>query len=233
MTIAAVHILHELANLDAQITSIQKKYSEQKQTLATLDAKIEQARNQIEAIKQEATGRKKELIRHEHDLATYLHQRNLKQRAYEQSKTRQQQEATELELANLESSINQIETHILQLMEENEQAQITDPKAIQEITKTIASLQDDRVVIEQEHAQTGETLQDLQTRFAQKAHELTPDTAAEFERVRKNLAHPIVFVTGGACGGCQMHLTIHMRESIKAKGFVRCDECHRFIVEKQ
>ena len=143
-----------------------------------------------------------------------------------------QYEAVQHEIAGVAGKRGDLETTVLEILEEEESLAAEKPALDAALAKIELETAGQLAKLDAEDARLAERIAELDRRRTAAALPLDAASRTRYEKVRASKGgRAVVAVTNGACGGCARKLTPHgQQDARKRDRLLTCDGCGRFMM---
>jgi len=143
-----------------------------------------------------------------------------------------QYEAVQHEIAGVSGKRGDLETTVLEILEEEESLAAEKPGLDAALAKIEQETSGQIAKLVAEDARLAERIAELDRRRTEAAQPLDAASRTRYEKVRVSKGgRAVVAVTNGACGGCARNLTPHgQQDARKREKLLTCDGCGRFMM---
>jgi len=143
-----------------------------------------------------------------------------------------QYEAVQHEIAGVAGKRGDLETTVLEILEEEESLAAGKPALDAALAKTEQETAVQITKLGAEETRLAERIAELDRRRTEATQPLEPAARVRYEKVRVSKGgRAVVAVTNGACGGCARNLTPHAQQDARKRDrLLTCDGCGRFMM---
>ena len=231
--------LLNLQSIERQLADVRRRLATRKRAVAAQQARIDQARNEYEAIHEKALSHRKNADSLELDLKAKEEQVAKLRTALNAAKTNKEYSAILTQINTYKADNAKVEEDALKTLQEVEAVKVEAEKAqlkIQEEEKRLADVQATSASeIENLDCMVG----DLETRRAEASKSVPPEPLSIFNRIASGYegdAMAQIEVHGRkppfeyVCGGCYMSLNAEHANVLRFRDEIRrCDNCGRIL----
>jgi uncharacterized protein len=224
------HLLH-LQELDLAAERQRRRGEEIPQLQAALDARLAERTAAVDAVKARIAACQAGRRDVEKDLALVQGRLSKYKNQLMEVKTNKEYQAMQKEMSAAEQEISDLETRMLERMEESDGLAV-ELKAADAALKTAqAEIARDRQALENERGRVGEDLQRTSEERTRVAAQVPREALAIFERIahgRRGLA--MAEARDGLCTVCHVRLRPQVfNEARRNAGIIQCDSCTRIL----
>ncbi|OGR47732.1 MAG: hypothetical protein A2X37_04255 [Elusimicrobia bacterium GWA2_66_18] len=235
LTKEALQSLVALQEKDSALDSIQKEIDAVPPRLAALEADLASEKRLLDAAKAKILELEKKKKSKELDVAAKEEAARKHAGQLNDLKSNEAYKVMQAEIEKEKAAVGDIETEILQIMEQIDAARIEEKAAVVEFNKTNEFSKKDREKLEAElsHAQ-GRHATAKAERDATAAP-VPPELMRIYDHIRsRGKPDAIVPVIDGHCGSCQINISPSMAAEVaKQKALVNCDSCQRILYKPE
>ena len=224
--------LWALMGLDEQALAVRETLARFPEQRRELEHRIVEARQRLEQAKTRLVESLKQRRDLEREAGALVEQERHFQRQLPVIKKNEEYTALLHEIEGVRRKRSEIETQVLERMEEEEREQRERPVLEQALRSAEAEAAARAKLIGAEEASEQGKLGVLEARREAHARELPPSTRARYERVHASRAGcAVVAILKGACGGCYRTLPpAVLQEARRRERMMSCEGCGRIIV---
>lgn len=226
-----IETLKQLQEIDRQRFRLRRQQQEKPQelsraerTVASQEASVRSAEEQLKAMQIAQKEKEMELQSHEAKI------KKLQGQLF-QVKTNREYAAMQHEIASLKADASLLEEAALKLFDEIDQATKARDERRQRLTVDKEQVEAERTRVERELAEIGERIGKLERQRQSVAPEVPATTLATYERVldiREGIA--LVPLVNESCGGCHRRLRPQVINEVYLKAkLVICESCSRIL----
>ena len=235
LTKEALQSLVALQEKDSVLDSIQKEIDAVPPRLAALEADLASEKRRLDAAKAKILELEKKKKSRELDVAAKEEAARKHASQLNDLKSNEAYKVMQAEIEKEKTAVGDIETEILQIMEQIDAARIEEKAAVVEFNKTHEFSKKDREKLEAElsHAK-GRHATAKAERDATSAP-VPPELMRVYDHIRsRGKPDAIVAVIDGHCGSCQINISPSMAADVaKQKTLVNCDSCQRILYKPE
>lgn len=144
-----------------------------------------------------------------------------------------QVEAMQHEIAQLEQRLDALETRALELLDEAGETNREVEEARRQTLRLEGQRQAQRETMRSDSTRAAAAEQELQQEIERLVGLLPAPVSRHVQRLRQGLEQSVVYLAGGACGGCFGQLPAQQGIAAeKGSGLVRCASCSRYVVHR-
>jgi predicted nucleic acid-binding Zn-ribbon protein len=224
--------LIQLQRLETVITEARAAVALHPQKLASLDARLDEAKHGVESAKEQLKAnhdRRREL---EKDVAVYQGRLTRFKDQLSQVKTNREYTAMQHEIATAQSDLGAVEEKVLERMLEADELTAAAKRAEATLAAQSKEIEAEKKTLAQNLTATEASLKQSTEARAALVKSLEPRLVALFEqvaKVRKGVAI-CVATRDGLCSVCHVRLRPHVFQQIRQNdAIVQCDSCQRVL----
>jgi predicted nucleic acid-binding Zn-ribbon protein len=227
-----LQVLWSLRGLDEEQAALKQalvRFPEQRMQLegrvTAEKARLETLRGRIAELQKNRRGREKDIE------AATVEERKF-QSQLPAIKKNEEYQALLHQIQGAKARRSEIETEVLMLFEEEEQAQAERPAIEQALAAAEKEASDRRAAIDREEAADQEKFATVEAERVRLLEKLTPPTRARYERVHGSRdGRAVVAVLKGSCGGCYRALPPQIQvEAKRGDRILTCEGCGRIVI---
>ncbi len=231
LTKEALQSLISLQEKDSVLDSIQKEIDAVPPRIAALKADLDGEKRHMDAAKAKILEFEKKKKAKELDVAAKDEAARKHSLQLNEVKSNDAYKALQSEIEKEKAAVGDIETEILQLMEDIDKARAEEKSATAEFKTTEAFSKKDleRLEAEMSHAQGRHATAKAERDAAAAA--VPPEPMKVYDHLRsRGRPDAIVPVVDGHCASCQINISPSMMADVaKQKALVNCDSCQRIL----
>jgi predicted nucleic acid-binding Zn-ribbon protein len=224
-----------LQEKDKTLDAIQKEIDAVPPRIAASKADLEGEKRHMEAAKAKIVDLEKKKKSKELDVASKEESARKRQGQLNELKSNDAYKAMQAEISQDKAVAGDIETEILQLMEDIDKARAEEKQAVVEFKKVEESAKKDIERLEAELSHAKGRHETAKAEREQAAAPVPPEMLKVYNHVRgRGKPNGIVPVIDGHCGGCQINLSPSMLiELQKLKTLMICESCQRILYKPE
>jgi uncharacterized protein len=221
-----------LQDLDEQVGGVREILARFPEQRRELEHRIVEARQRLESAKARIVESQKQRRELEREAGALGDQERRFQQQLPTIKKNEEYTALLHEIEGVRRKRSEIETQVLERMEEEEREQRERPALDQALKSAEAEAEARAKLIDSEEATERGKLGVLEARREAQIRELAPATRARYERVHASRdGRAVVGILKGACGGCYRTLPpAVLQEARRRDRMMSCEGCGRIIV---
>ena len=231
----ALRALVALQQKDAALDVIQKEIDAVPPCIAAAKADLEGEKRHMDAAKAKIVELEKRKKSKELDVASKEESARKHQAQLNELKSNDAYKAMQLEIEKEKAAAGDIETEILQIMEELDAAKKEEKQAVADFKKTEEFSKKDIEKLEAVMSEAQGRHGIAKASRDEAAAGVPADVLKVYEHVRKRgKPDAVVPVVDGHCGACQINLAPSMMvELAKSKALVTCESCQRILYKPE
>lgn len=231
LTKETLQLLLVLQGKDSFLDAIQKEIDAVPPRIAALKADLDAEKRLLDGVKARILELEKAKKSKELDVAAKEEAARKHGLQLNEVKTNEAYRALQTEIEKEKAAIGDIETEILQFMEEIDKARREEKAAASEYKKTEEFAKKDLEKLEAELSHARGRHAEAKADRDAAASPVPPELMRVYEHIRsRGKLDAIVPVVDGHCGSCQINLSPSMvAELAKQKTLVTCDSCQRIL----
>jgi uncharacterized protein len=224
--------LWALQDLDEQAAGVREVLARFPQQRRELERRIAEARQRLEQAKDRLAESQKQRRVLERDAAALGDEERRFQQQLPVIKKNEEYTALLHEIEGTRRKRSEVETRVLERMEEEEREQRERPALEQALKAAEVEAAARAKLLDAEEASEQEKLGVIEARRGAHVRELAPATRARYERVHASRdGRAVVGILKGACGGCYRALPpAVLQEARRRDRMMSCEGCGRIIV---
>ena len=134
-------------------------------------------------------------------------------------------------MQKLLSDIASYESEIAKLRKDSDSRDRLQKEVRVRAAKARAEFDRIKVVYDEEYKAASTKLAELQKRVADEEKGIPPELLEKYKAIKRHASPPLVDLTDGRCGGCNMQLpAADMNKILTGARFVECENCGRIIL---
>jgi len=235
LTKEALQALVALQQKDKHLDSIQQEIDAVPPRIAALKADLEGEKRHMDAAKAKILELEKKKKSKELDVAAQIEAARKHTGQLNDLKSNDAYKAMQVEIDKEKAKADDIETEILQIMEEIDKARAEEKAATGEFKKTEEFSKKDLEKLEAELSHAKGRFETSKVERDATAAAVAPSELKVYNHIRsRGKPDAVVPVVNGHCGSCQITLTPGLiLEVAKLKNLVTCDSCQRILYKPE